>query len=218
MESDRPENPAARTSQQHSAERAPCAPIKISPIDNSGVEVPWEEDGGGKRGGWGGTFLVWLAVIFGILFVYHYPATHFEKIRQAVIQGNVDFLEQNIDFGSIKTQLLSEGMLAMGREGRAVKQEYVAKLDDYVGEHISPRGIISIARLTRDNRPPLPWQDGGWGEFPETKVEKWFYRNLDEVEFELGDGAVVFLERTGVLRWRVFRVVLPTEVELERGS
>jgi hypothetical protein len=187
------------------------AELRISDGVGANVEVPWEEENRAGGGGWGATVAVWLLLVIGGLFIYHYPAQHLEKLRDAVRQGNVDFLEQNVDFGAIKTQLFAEGILGLEAENKEIRQENVSKINDYLDKNIAPRAIVNIANLSREDRPSVPWKGVGWGNFPEAEVNGWSYNNLDEVEFSFNDGSAVFLERAGLLRWRVFRVDLPRE-------
>jgi hypothetical protein len=177
------------------------------------IELPWEEaragGGGGAWGWWVFLVLILAGLGFGAAYAYHHPENHYQELREAFLTKNRAVLKKNVDFGGIEARLMSEGLAELSNQGLR-NPENVEELRDFLGERISVEGMLDVAGLPQESRPEFPHLNKIWGAFPGGDFVKWSYRGLGETEFLLEDGTVLFFERVGPLRWRLFRIDFPS--------
>lgn len=168
--------------------------------------VPWNnEEVETNNHGWVSGAVIFFVSLVIILFLGA-PAWTLFSLNRGLKNEDSEAVQRFIDTEGVKNQILNE---AVGLSGNEEPSE-IKTVADFVGEHITPAGLVAILKTSPDERPLIPVLRRTFGNFPTSKVRAFSYKNLDTVVVEMSDGMVLFLERAGIFDWRIFRVEFPS--------
>jgi hypothetical protein len=171
------------------------------------VAVPWEQEEPRKTGGLSFSgFLIFLstAVVF---FFFASPYVELFLVKKALTAGDFERLEKGFDFDSLRDQVLGEAVREGGKGGDPLDGINATK--NFLDTHFTPQGFFDLQQTSPKDRPSIPGVRRTFGNFPESKIAKMGYSNLDMFVAEMDDGVILHLERAGGFRWRVVQVDFP---------
>lgn len=179
-------------------------PIRIEG-ESTRDDVPWANPESESKSALSVSGIFIFTTFFVLVAFFASPFYSLHALGKALLSGNSEIIERMIDLPAIKDQLLNEAVGKIGSGGSEDLNQVRIALDSL----LSGQGVAEIFSKQLGERPVLSAIGKSFGTFPDAGVVRVRYRNLDTVEAEMDDGLVLFLERRGIVWWKVFRVELP---------
>jgi hypothetical protein len=170
------------------------------------------------------TPFVFLALLFGAVWLYFTPYLALRQLQKAAEAGDVETMNELVDFPALRESVKTGVSTAVAREigdqgnplarvGGMIAGTLAAPL---VNTFVSPEGIAALTRGRRPDRDGQSGDDGGRVEVEGIDVERG-YESVDRfvvrfVDEESGRERVsLVMRREGIAGWKLSGVRLPEE-------